>query len=108
MLATRRKVIREKNSLSDTSRADENVDGTKVGVGVLDGVLNGSTVTDVNLVEANVDAGLFGELPGSQVASLLLDVEDGNTANTDFGKSLSHVESQTTSTTVKKKNVSKH
>lgn len=70
-----------------------------MGSNVLDGVADGVLVTDVDLVEADVNAGLVAEVLSGLVSKLLLNIEDSNTSDADFTQRLGHVVSETTSTT---------
>jgi hypothetical protein len=66
---------------------------------VLDGLAHSLTVAHVDAIEADVDSGLLTELTRSLVTELLLDVHNGNTTDADLGEGLSHVVSETTTTT---------
>lgn len=87
--------------LGDTGGVEEDVNLAVVVDNVADGLLDGTTVTDVDLVEANVDTGLLGELASGLLAELLLDIHDGNATDTDLREGLGHVEAETTTTAVK-------
>lgn len=90
------------NLLGDTSSVDQNVDLAVVIGDILDSLVNGIGVTDVDPVETHVDAGLLRQLAGRLVTKLLLDVQNGNALDADFRKGLSHVVSKSASTTVSK------
>ena len=86
--------------LSDTGGVDQNINVAVVLDNVIDGLGDSTAVTDIDLVEANIDASLLGKLTSSPVAELLLHIHDGNTTDADLSESLSHVETKTTATTI--------
>jgi hypothetical protein len=92
--------LKDVDLLSNAGSVDENIDLAIVGSDVLDGLLNGGLVTNVDLVEANIDTGLSRELLGRLLAKFLLNVEDGNALDTDFREGLSHVVTESTAATV--------
>lgn len=70
--------------LSDTGGVEKDVDLAKMVDDVLDCLTDGLAVTHIDTVESHVDAGLLAELLGSLVSELLLDIEDGDTADADL------------------------
>lgn len=66
---------------------------------VRDGLSDGRSITDVDLVESNVDASVLRELASSLLTDLWLDIENGETTDTNLSKSLSHVQAEAASTT---------
>jgi hypothetical protein len=95
-----RRQRRKKDSLGDSSGVDEDIDMSIVVSGILDGLLNGLGITNVDLVEANVDTSLGGKFAGRLFTELLLDVEDGNALDADLRESLRHVVAKSAATTV--------
>lgn len=92
--------MKDVDLLGNAGSVDENIDVAVVGSNVLNSLLDGSLVTDVNLVEANIDTGLSRELLGRLLAKLLLNIEDGNALDTNFREGLSHVVTESATTTV--------
>jgi hypothetical protein len=92
--------MKDVDLLGNAGSVDENIDVAVVGSDILDSLLDSSFVTDVDLVEANVDTSLSGELLGRLLSELLLDIEDGNALDTDFRESLSHVVTESTTAAV--------
>ena len=100
MLAQVKIVVKEDNLLSNTSGVDENVDSAVVSGNILDSLLNGSLVTDVDLVEADVDTSLSGEVLSGLLAELLLNIKDGNALDANLREGLSHVVTESAATAV--------
>lgn len=90
------------DSLGNPGGMDENINLPEMVCNVLDGVVNRRPVAHVGLIEADVYAGLSRELPGSLVAKIALDIENGDSGDTGFGERLGHVVAQTTSTAGKR------
>ena len=86
--------------LGNASSVDENIDVAVVGSDILNSLLNGGFVTDVDLVEANIDTSLSRELLSRLLAKLLLNIEDGNALYTNFREGLSHVVTESTAAAV--------
>lgn len=92
--------MKDVDLLGNAGSVDENIDVAVVGSNVLNSLLDGSLVTDVDLVEADIDTGLSRELLGRLLAKLLLNIEDGNALDTNFREGLSHVVTESATTTV--------
>jgi len=92
--------VKEDNLLGNTSGVDENVDSAVVSGNILDSLLNRSLVTDIDLVEADVDTSLSGEVLSGLLAELLLNIKDGNALDANLGEGLSHVVTESTATAV--------
>jgi hypothetical protein len=92
--------VKDVDLLGNAGSVDENIDLAVVGSDILNSLLDGSFVTDVDLVEANVDTSLSGELLGRLLSQLLLDIEYGNALDADFRESLGHVVTESTTATV--------
>jgi len=92
--------VKDVDLLGNAGSVDENIDVAVVGSNVLNSLLDGSLVTDVDLVEADIDTGLSRELLGRLLAKLLLNIEDGNALDTNFREGLSHVVTESATTTV--------
>jgi hypothetical protein len=92
--------VKDVDLLGNAGSVDENIDVAVVGSDVLNSLLNGSFVTDVDLVEANVDTSLSGELLGRLLSEILLNIEDGNALDADFREGLSHVVTESTTAAV--------
>lgn len=86
--------------LGNAGGVDENIDVAVVGSDILNSLLNGSLVTDVDLVEADVNASLSRELLGRLLAEFLLNIEDGNALDANFREGLSHVVTKSTAAAV--------
>ena len=84
--------------LGDTRSRDEHINAAVVVLDVLNGVLNGTGVTDIDLVEAHINASLLVQNLSRLLSELLLDIHNGNAGDTDLCQSLGHVVSKTTST----------
>ena len=84
------------NLLGNAGSVDENIDLTVVGSDILNGLLDGGLITDVDLVEADVDTGLGRELLGRLFTKFLLDIEDGNALDANLRESLCHIVAQST------------
>ena len=67
---------------------------------ILNDLVDGIAITNVNLVEAYVGARLLGQLLRGSVTSFLLDVKDSYALNANFAEGLRHVETKATTTTV--------
>jgi hypothetical protein len=92
--------VKDVDLLGNAGSVDENINLAVVGSDILNSLLNGSLVTDVDLVEADVDTSLSGELLGRLLAKLLLDIEDGNALDADLRESLGHVVTKSTTAAV--------
>jgi len=92
--------VKEDNLLGNTSGVDENVDSAVVSGNILDSLLNRSLVTDIDLVEADVDTSLSGEVLSGLLAELLLNIKDGNALDANLGEGLSHVVTESAATAV--------
>jgi hypothetical protein len=92
--------VKDLDLLGNASSVDENIDLAVVGSDILNGLLNSGLVTNVDLVETDVDTSLSGELLGRLLAKLLLNIEDGNALDTNFREGLSHVVTESTAATV--------
>jgi hypothetical protein len=93
-------IAKDVDLLGNAGSVDENIDVAVVGSDILNSLLDGSFVTNVDLVEADIDTSLSGELLSRLLAQLLLNVEDGNALDTDFRESLSHVVAESTTAAV--------
>lgn len=100
MLAQVKIGVKEDNLLGNTSGVDENVDSAVVSGNILDSLLNRSLVTDIDLVEADVDTSLSGEVLSGLLAELLLNIKDGNALDANLGEGLSHVVTESAATAV--------
>ena len=88
--------VKDVDLLGNAGSVDENIDLAVVVGDILDGLLNGRSVTDVDLVEADVDTSLGRELLGRLFSKFLLDIKDGNALDANLRESLSHVVTQST------------
>ena len=84
-----------KNLLGNAGSVDENVELSVVLNDVLDGLAHSLAIAHVDAVEADVDASLLGQVTGSLLAELLLNVHDGDATNTDLSEGLRHVVAET-------------
>lgn len=92
-------IVEGENSLGNAGGRDEDVNVAVMVDRILDGLVDSVSVTDVNLVETDVDTGLLGQLLGGLFSELLLHIHNGNALDSDLRESLGHVVSKTTSTT---------
>jgi hypothetical protein len=83
--------VKDVDLLGNAGSVDENIDVAVVGSDILNSLLDGSFVTNVDLVEADIDTSLGGELLGRFLSKVLLNVEDGNALDANFREGLSHV-----------------
>lgn len=83
--------MKDVDLLGNAGSVDENIDVAVVSSDILNSLLDGSFVTDVDLVEANIDTSLSRELLGRLLAEFLLNIKDGDALDTNFREGLSHV-----------------
>jgi hypothetical protein len=86
--------VKDTDLLGNASSIDENIDVAVVNSDIVDSLLNGSLIANIDLVKANIDTSLGGELAGRLLTQLLLNVEDGNALDANLRKGLSHVVTQ--------------
>ena len=94
MLASVKMSVKHVDLLGNASGVDENIDVAVVSSDIMDSLLDGGLITNIDLVEANVDTSLGRELTGRLLTQFLLNVEDGNALDTDLRESLSHAVTQ--------------
>lgn len=82
--------------LCNSGCVDEHVDFTEVVDDVLDGLAYGVGVSDIDAVEPCIDSGLFPKITSGFVTDFLLDVQNGDAADTHFRECLGHVETEAT------------
>ena len=92
--------VKDVDLLGNAGSIDKNIDLAVVGSDILNSLLDGSFVTDVDLVETDINAGLSGELLGGFFSKLLLDIEDGNALDANLREGLSHVVPKATTAAV--------
>ena len=90
------------DSLGNASSIDKHIKRAVMVVNILNGLTNAFAITHIDTVKANIDASLLTKLACGLVAKLLLNVKNGNAAYANFGKCLSHVESEPTAATTRK------
>ena len=85
--------------VGNTGRVDEDVRSTIHLDDGVDGSVDGSAVTNVNLEEGDREAGLLVQLSGSLVTKLLVGIKNDDSLSTGLSAGAGHVVTQTTSTT---------
>lgn len=86
--------------VGNTGRVNEDVRGAIKVNDVLNGSIDGVTITNVHLEERDRKAGLLVKLGSRLVAKLLVGIKDGNGLRASLSAGASHVVTKTTGTTV--------